>query len=147
CAPSDKNGEDPSAPLSPEHLAGFPVTGTAPRVNNVQVTNQFGTVSLDLVRRSLLLVPTAKGLNAPPGPLPNPVTDHFQCYLVRRSAGAPRFTPITGVAATDQFGAHGLDIQRPKYLCVPANKNDEDPAAPTDPQSLLCYKAKQRVRF
>ena len=147
CAPSDKNGEDPTAPDDPEHLAGFPVTGTAPRVTNVLVTNQFGAVRVDLIRRSLLLVPTAKGLAAPPGPLVNPTIDHFQCYTVRRSAGTPRFTPITGVAATDQFGAHGLDLQRPRTLCVPANKNDEDPNAPLSPQALLCYKTRQRVRF
>jgi len=146
CAPSDKNGEDPTAPADPQHLAGFPATGSSPRVTNVQVTNQFGTVALDLVRRTLLLVPTAKNLTSPPGPLP-PTVDHFQCYLVRRSAGAPRFTPITGVAATDQFGAHGLDLRRPKVLCVPANKNDEDPTAPSHSQGLLCYKTKQRVRF
>jgi hypothetical protein len=115
-------------------------------VTNVQVTNQFGTIAVDLVRRSLLLVPTAKDLTSPPGPLP-PTVDHFQCYLVRRAAGAPRFTTITGVAATDQFGSHGLDLRRPKYLCVPANKNDEDPTAPSNPQGLLCYKTKQRVRF
>jgi len=54
---------------------------------------------------------------------------------------------ITGVAATDQFGAHGLDLRRPKTLCVPANKNDEDPNAPNSSQALLCYKTRQRVRF
>jgi hypothetical protein len=115
-------------------------------VTNVQVTNQFGTIALDLVRRKLLLVPTAKNLTAPPGPLP-PTVDHFQCYTVRRSAGTPRFTPITGVAATDQFGAHGLDLRRPKLLCVPASKNDENPSAPGNPQGLLCYTTKQRLRF
>jgi hypothetical protein len=83
---------------------------------------------------------------AQPGPLP-PTVDHFECYTVRRTAGTPRFTPITGVAATDQFGAHGLDLRRPKTLCVPANKNDEDPTAPSHSQGLLCYKTKQRVRF
>jgi hypothetical protein len=145
--PANKNDEDPTAPNDPEHLAGFPATGAAPRVPNVLVTNQFGTVQVDLVRRSLLLVPTAKGLAAPPGPLPNPVVDHFQCYTVRRSAGTARFTQINGVAATDQFGAHGLDLRRPRSLCVPANKNDEDPNAPLSPQALLCYKTRQRVRF
>ena len=147
CAPSDKNGEDPNAPLDPEHLANFPVTGSAPQVQNVSVTNQFGTVQVDLVRRSSLLVPTAKGLASQPGPLVNPVIGHFQCYRVRRSAGTPRFTPISGVAATDQFGAHGLDVLRLRSLCVPANKNDENPSAPGSDAALLCYKTRQRVRF
>jgi hypothetical protein len=116
-------------------------------VTNVLVTNQFGTTQVDLIRRRVLLVPTAKNLNTQPGPLVNPTVDHFQCYTVRRSAGTSRFTPITGVAANDQFGTHGLDLLRPRTLCVPANKNDEDPGAPARPEALLCYKARQRVRF
>ena len=68
-------------------------------------------------------------------------------YAVRRSAGTAPFTRITGVAANDQFGPHGLDLLRPRTLCVPANKNDEDPNAPLSPQALLCYRTRQRVRF
>jgi hypothetical protein len=82
----------------------------------------------------------------PPAPV-NPVTDHFQCYLVKRASGSPRFTTIPGVAAVDQFGSHAMDLLRPRYFCAPANKNNEDPSAPSHSQSLLCYKARHRVRF
>jgi hypothetical protein len=148
CAPSDKRGENPAAALSPEHLEGFPSVGSSTRVNNQTVANQFGTVKLDVIRRKFLLVPTSKSLTPPPpAPLQNPVTDHFECYLVRRSAGQPRFQSIPGVSAEDQFGTHALDVLRPKYLCVPANKANEDPGALSHTQNLLCYKARHRVRF
>jgi hypothetical protein len=147
CAPSDKRGENPAAAQSPEHLTGLPATGSSTRANGQTIANQFGTVKLDVIRRSFLMVPTSKGLNAPPPPLVNPVTDHFECYLVRRSTGQPRFQPILGVSAADQFGTHAMDLLRPRYLCVPANKNDENPEALSHTQNLLCYKAKQRERF
>ena len=93
------------------------------------------------------MVPAAKSLVSQPAALQNSTLDHFQCYLVRRSLGEPRFQSIRGVAAVDQFGSHGLDILRPRYLCVPADKNGENPGAESHPQGLLCYKAKHRVRF
>ena len=51
------------------------------------------------------------------------------------------------MSGVDQFGSHAMDLLRPRYLCVPANKNDEDPGAPDHQQNLLCYKARHRVRF
>jgi hypothetical protein len=141
CAPSDKRGEDPTAPLAPEHLTGFPsIAGSVRHLNQV-VTNQFGTLTLDIVRRVFLMVPTSKSLVSQPPALPNP-GNHYQCYLVRRSSGTPRFARIFGVTAVDQFGSHAFDILRPRYLCVPADKNDEDPTAPDAQENLLCYKAK-----
>jgi hypothetical protein len=147
CAPSDKRGEDPTAPLDPEHLVAYPSISSPIREPNQRVTNQFGQVKLDIIRRTFLMVPAAKSLVSQPSPLQNPVTSHFQCYLVRRSNGEPRFQPIRGVAAVDQFGSHGLDILRPRYLCTPADKNNENPGAETGTQGLLCYKSKHRVRF
>jgi hypothetical protein len=40
-----------------------------------------------------------------------------------------------------------ITLTRPYRLCVPANKNDEDPTAPTHPNTLLCYRSKSAVRF
>jgi hypothetical protein len=146
CAPADKRGEDPTAPADPEHLAAFPSISGPVRNLNQEVTNQFGTVKLDLVRRVHLLVPTAKSLVSQPPALTSP-GNHFQCYRARRSHGEPRFQTIRGVTLVDQFGSHALDILRPRHFCVPANKNNEDPTAPSSSENLLCYKAKHRVRF
>jgi hypothetical protein len=147
CAPADKEDEDPNAPLDPEHLMGFPARGTTGKVLNQTVTNQFGTLTLDLRRRSHLFVPTAKSLAAQPPPLVNPIIDHFQCYRVRRSRGSASFSRIVGVKVDDQFGTAFMDLIRPRFVCLPANKADEDPTAPGHPQGFLCYKTRQQAPF
>jgi hypothetical protein len=106
CAPSDKRGEDPTAPQDPEHLMGYPDIAGPIRVQNQTIENQFGRVTVNLVRRAFLFVPASKSLQSPPPPLVNPSTDHFQCYLVKRATGTPKFTTIPCVAAVDQFGSH-----------------------------------------
>src|SRR5262249_20981208 len=112
-------------------------------VTNQTVVNQFGTLVLDVVRPDILLVPTLKTL-APPGPPAptNPAVDHFQCYKVRPTHGAPKFQKILGVKVHDQFETTTVDLLKPIRLCAPANKNGEDPTAPQHPFHLLCYKTK-----
>jgi len=142
CNPANKNGEDPLAPADPNHLVGYELRGTDTPylpVRDVTVTNQFGTIQVDLKRLARLLVPAAKSLVAPPGPLVNPAIDHFNCYLVARSKGAPPFANIPGVTVDDQFGPVTLEVTGPRYLCAPADKNGEDPSAPGEPGHLMCY--------
>jgi hypothetical protein len=147
CAPTNKNGEDPNAPANPQHLAGYGVRASAPRQTGLVVTNQFGSLTLDTTRPDYLMVPTAKGLNGPPPPLGPPLVDHFSCYKVKRSRGAPKFVKQLGVSVVDQLESVSLDVVKPARLCVPANKNDEDPTAPTHPQALLCYKTRSRIGY
>ncbi|HXJ33678.1 MAG TPA: hypothetical protein VMS22_06510 [Candidatus Eisenbacteria bacterium] len=145
CLPSDKRGEDPTAPADPQHLLGYPAAGEPLRVANQTVTNQFGTVKVDITRRTFLMVPTAKSLTGPTAELTDPDLDHFQCYLVKKSLGSTKFVPQKGIAAVDQFGAHTVDLVRPRSLCVPANKNGENPLAASHTRVLLCYKARHAV--
>jgi hypothetical protein len=143
CAPANKNNGDPTAPTHPEHLLGHKVSGAAVKVANMSVTNQFGTIKLDIVKPDLLLVPTLKTLALPgPGPLANPDNDHYQCYKAKRSKGSPRFQKIPGVSVQDQFGTATVDVIKPARLCAPANKQNEDPTAPNHIFHLLCYKTK-----
>jgi hypothetical protein len=65
---------------------------------------------------------------------------------VRRSAGAT-FTKVPLVTTVDQFGSQSMALLRPRYLCVPANKNNEDPGALSSTNNLLCYKAKHTKNF
>jgi hypothetical protein len=76
-------------------------------------------------------VPSSKGLNGTPPPLAEPI-DRFKCYRVRRAAFRMR-----NIAVATQFGTSLVDIIRPLHLCVPANKNGEGLADPTD--HLMCY--------
>ncbi len=111
CAPADKKGEDPSAPSHPDHLTAYLLHGKPVKKLNQTVSNQFGTIVLDVTKASQLLVPSAKSLTAPAPPAPtNPAVDHFQCYKVKRSKGSPKFIKITGVAIQDQFGTGTIDL-------------------------------------
>ncbi len=135
CTPVDKNGEDPNAPLEPEHLTGYEIRqtdGRFPTVRDQTVINQFGTQTIDIGRPVLLLVPTAKSLVGPPAPLAPPI-DHYQCRRVRGSQ-----TRVSGLSLVDQLDSYTADVKRPYRLCSPADTNGsgiQDPAS-----HLLCYR-------
>src|SRR5262249_56286553 len=112
----------------------------------LSIANQFGTIKVDLTRRDLLLVPTAKSLTVPPPPLQPPTIDHFTCYRTKQSRGSAKFVKTT-VTVADQFESMSLTLLRPYRLGVPASKNAEDPTPPTHPDLLLCYKTKATSAF
>jgi len=141
CVPADKRDEDPTAPADIEHLIGHDVSAPNVRKPNQVVVNQLGTVTIDVIRPDVLLVPTLKTLNPPPPPLAPPAVDHFQCYKVKRSRGAAPFTKIVGVKVDDQFGTAMLDLLRPHLLCAPANVQNGDPTAPGHPD-ICCATAR-----
>jgi hypothetical protein len=149
CAPADKNDEDPAAPADPDHLTRYNVVrGAEPKLEQQKIVNQFGTIQLDVIRAVSLMVPSAKSLAAPAPPAPaNPAVDHFQCYKVKMSTGAPKFHKIVGVKVDDQFGTGTFDLLEPRRLCAPADKNNEDSGAEAHPDHLLCYKVKARAPF
>jgi hypothetical protein len=149
CAPASKSGEDPGAPQHPAHLRDYQLKAPkgAPKfvaLRGRTVTNQFGVVVLDVVKRATLLVPTAKSRAASPAPLSPPTPDHFTCYKVAVTRGTAPFAPILGVRVDDQFGTLTLDLKKPSRLCAPTDKRGENPGAETHPDHLLCYQAKLR---
>lgn len=145
CAPANKNGEDPAAPLRPDHLAGFEIRRSDPRfptLFNQSVTNQFGTTTVDLLRPDILMVPSSKSLIGSPD-APDPATiDHLTCYKVK--GGRKR---VSGVTVQDQFGTLTVDIKRAVRLCVATDKNDE--GIPVPGVETLCYEVRpaRGVRF
>jgi len=145
CAPADKNGGGVVDPV--QHLVGYvPLNTPFTKRTGLSIFNQFGTIKLDLTRRDLLMVPTAKSLTVTPPLLPPPTIDHFTCYRTKRSRGSAKFVKTT-VTVADQFESLSLTLVKPYRLCVPADKNGEDPTAPSHPGLLLCYKAKSSSRF
>jgi hypothetical protein len=103
------------------------------------VVNEFGTLSLDLRRPSLFLVPAASSrVGLPSPPVPGGV-DHFTCYQIR---GA-RFR-LAGISVVDEFGNYTADAKRPVRLCVPTDKNGEGVGNATD--HLLCYEVRSKPR-
>jgi hypothetical protein len=95
--------------------------------------------------RTATVTPTATR-TATLTPTPTPVStpeltsfNHFQCYEVDRSVGAP--PPL---AVQDRFGSGVITLTAKKRLCNPANKNQENPTAPSDPVHLTGYVIQQR---
>jgi hypothetical protein len=148
CNPADKEHEDPAAPSRPDHLITYDITQTSARFlgfRDVTVINQFGTIHVDLVRPDRLQVPSTKSLSAPPPPPTTPMIDHFKCYRIKRSLGAPIFSKIFGVEVEDQFGTDTLTVLKPIRLCYAANKNNEGILEPG--RRLLCYRVNATPRF
>ncbi len=140
CAPANKNNEGIGNPTV--HLTGYDTNTSFTRNPNHTVVDQFGTLHLDVVRVDQLMVPSSKNgvpISGSPG-------DHFTCYKVRRSRGAPRFTAHT-VSVVDQFETITETLIRPQLLCAPSSKNGEDPTAPSHPDHLLCYKTRSKPGF
>jgi hypothetical protein len=61
CAPASKNGEDPSAPLHPDHLLCYKAKSATPFGDiDVSVVNQLGPDQYRLIHRRELCVPALK---------------------------------------------------------------------------------------
>jgi hypothetical protein len=145
CLPTNKNGEDPSAPSHPDHLEDYlikPAVRFTPRLGQ-RVSDQFGTLILDLKKSLALQVPTAKSATATPPPPSSTALDHFQCYKAKTPKGAAKFVAIPGVTIEDQFGTMTVTVKKPRRLCLPVDKNDESPSAENHPGHLMCYQIKQ----
>jgi hypothetical protein len=138
CNPADKNGEDASAPEHAAHLVGYRVSSASPRFRHVRhqvVVNQFGSITVDLFRPDLLLVPSAKSQIGAPPPLVDSTLDHFACY--RTHGGRAH---VKQVEITDEFGSIGVDVKQPARLCVPVSKNGESVIDPVT--HLMCYEVR-----
>jgi len=143
CAPADKRDEDPLAPLRPDHLVGYVLKQRTPKVAPIRgqrVTNQFGTIVVDLLRPDYLLVPAAKSLTGTPPALATPAVNHFKCYKVRGAR-----TRVPAVEVRDQFGTFTIDVKQPLRLCLPADKEGEDLLGPLT--ALMCYKIRPSIGF
>jgi hypothetical protein len=135
CAPADVDGADPTAPLDPAHLTYYTIRQTSPfAAAKATVTNALGTAVVKVAKPDRLLIPTAKSLVAPPGPLAAPI-DHFKCYRLSTAR-----TRASGLAVTDQFGSIVVDVKKPLHLCLAAST---DGAPVPDPgASLMCYQVR-----
>src|SRR5262245_46149415 len=60
CAPANKNGEDPTAPQHPDHLICYKVKGARIMAGEHTIADQFGTDSVEVIRREELCVPASK---------------------------------------------------------------------------------------
>ena len=54
---------------------------------------------------------------------------------------------MSGISLEDAFWTSTAEARKPKWLCTPADKNDEDPTAPNDPDHLEAYQIKPAAKF
>lgn len=76
-----------------------------------------------------------------PSPRETP-TRHYQCYELHEGSGNK-----TDVTLGDANGPSDVTIGRAKRICAPADKNDEDEAAPQQVVHLKAYEATQDTHF
>ena len=96
----------------------------------VAVRNQFGSQRLRTNRTRTLCVPSRKYVRKVPRAVR--LTDHFQCYDLRRAPFKARRARLR-----DQFGTARVTVVRPIRLCNPVRKNNEASAHPV--RHLVCY--------
>ena len=136
CAPADKNDENPSAPAQIDHLKAYEINQTDrfTPVKNLSVTNQFGTMLLDIARPDLLLVPTSRAWTRTRRR--RRARDQPLQVLHDRSP-----SPLRRHQSTTS-SARCVDFKRPVRYCAPADKNGE---GIMDPSHLLCYQVRKVV--
>jgi hypothetical protein len=139
-------GLDNSTIITPSaHLNGYQIEGMREfRERLVEVTNRFGTETLQVDERAILAEPASK---APAGQTPGPVPitlNNFECYSVE---GREELRSTPTATLNDQFGAGTVRVGRPALLCNPTEKNNEKigPVI-SGPEHLVCYSITSRDR-
>ncbi len=105
---------------------------------NLPIESPFGSLHVDVVAADRLLVPSATSVTGPVAP-PDPSkvsVDHFKCYKVKLSRGAPKFRPMLGVSVSGG-PARLFDVKKPARLCTPVDANAGGIAHPAT--LLTCF--------
>ena len=140
CAPA---GDDD--PGLDHHLMGYTLDVTGRTIPGQRLITRFGSITVDLIRPDLLLVPTAIDHDGPPSA--SPVGTSMQCYHVEPSAGSPKFETIDDVEVTDGLETVRVDLVAPELLCVAASVNGEQPPAGDSTGDLVCYTTRSDSAF
>ncbi len=149
CSPTDKDGEDPDAVSHANYLQSYGIELLNRRaldarlpVRGQNIVDTFGTHTVDVRLPDRFLVPTTENVDSQPLAPDASVLDHFTCYKVKQTKGTPRFakTTVTVVDQFDQF-PQTITLKKPAHLCVPSDKNGEQPGAEDNRWQLMCYRA------
>lgn len=144
CAPADKNDEgvfDTDAFALSYKLKRSSGEPKHVRITGIEVTDQFGTLSLDTIKEDRILVPAGVMLGSAATPLAAGTSDHFMCYKVKVTKGTPKFPKGLQATVDDLFEDRAYDIRKPTKLCFPVDKNGE--GITNETQNLLCYLVKR----
>jgi hypothetical protein len=119
---------------------------SAPGHQSLGVVDQFGVITVDLIKPEGLLVPSAIcdpsaetcPANAGGLDLGSIGQDHFKCYKARVTRGTASPRGARSIAA-DRFQERVYEVKKASRLCAPVNKDGQDPQAVSDPYHLMCY--------
>jgi hypothetical protein len=139
CPPADKNGEGVLDTVTHEESYQIKPVVRHTKRTNVEVIDQFGTLRVDTLRADRLLVPTNKGLGSAP-PAVSGTVDHYTCYKVKITAGAPKFPKGVQATVATQFETRLYEVKKPKRLCAPVDKNGEGVTSTL--AHLMCYQVR-----
>jgi hypothetical protein len=103
------------------HYKCYTVTHARFRLGDVPVTDQFGSLSLDIKRPARFCAAASKN--------GEPVLDsnaHLLCYTVGPATGSPRFKGLPAISTTNQFGSNQFRVFGARELCVPTTISIDD---------------------
>ncbi len=130
CTPAELNA-DPLADAA-THLESYPVKAIKGQAKHAKrtalVQNVVGTITVQTVKPSFLLVPTNTSLVADPPPTaPSIAVDHYKCYAVKVAKDTPKFPKGVTVSLADPFilAPQTFAVKKPTHLCTPVDKNGE----------------------
>ena len=94
---------------------------------NVDLTDQFGSLTMTVYKLSTLCSPVDKNNEGV-------VNDenYLMCYDLKKIKGEPKFNKVK-VFTNNQFGSEKLQADKPKRLCVPSEIISDDPVPDTMP--------------
>ena len=143
CNPADVDGSgiaDADAHLRTYTIAQVPRSPAFQRRMGVGVVTEFGNLTVDLIRRDDLMVPTGKSLTGSASP-PSSDLDRYKCYGVRVVGPAP----APDVVVSDEFGQpKTYEVGRATRLCLPVSKNGDDIENPL--VDLMCFGIRPALR-
>ncbi len=139
CLPGSLDGAPIYGPTA--HRVGYKVKETTERslAPGVDVTDAFGTITVDVQKTTQLLAPAGYQLDGPATPVAPGIADHHECYRVRMSLGKYE----KGVTATlaDSLENRTYSILKPTQLCLAV---DSAGAGLSNPDAhLMCYRVKR----
>src|SRR6185295_16129597 len=113
CAPANKNGEGIHDAVT--HQLAYQIRPTVPHQARVgiQVTDQFGTLTVDTRKTDRVLVPSGKTLGGPAAPPAPGMADHYKCYTVKVAPGTSKFPKGIQATVADQFQTRLYDVRKP----------------------------------
>ena len=137
CLPGSVEGE----PIldSTAHFVGYRMRENTKRSlsGGVQVTDRFGTISVDLLRADRLLLSAGMKLGSPPEAVGPGIIDHHLCYSVRMSVG--KYPKGVHAGLADAFENRSYVLRKPSHLCLAAGTGAA--GAVNSDAHLMCYRA------